>query len=45
MAVEVVISCREPRPQARELPALFNGIVRFCYDEKQNQKRAGMSDQ
>lgn len=45
MAVEVVISCREPMPRTRDLPALFAGLLRFCEEEKQNQKRAAAGDQ
>ncbi len=33
MAVEVLIFCREPSILARDLPALFNGIVRFRQEE------------
>jgi N-acetylmuramoyl-L-alanine amidase len=45
MAVEVILACREPRIFTRDLPALFDSIVRFCRDEKQAQKRASMADQ
>ncbi len=45
MAVEVLLYGRAPNISRRDLPALFAGLVRFCEEEKQNQKRAGMTDQ
>ena len=45
MAVEVLIYCREPAIRARDLPALFEGMVRFRQEELRQAAREDLTAQ